>query len=169
MEMHLVHKNLNKEDSLNENLVIGILFDYKDNKENKFLNDINLAKEKKINDASIVDLINKNDAFYYYKGSLTTIPCTENVNWIVFKDIKSMSFEQFNKFKNWVEKSNMDYYGVGYGNARGPKRLNGRKIYLENFNEEIQSNSKYWFSIFPITTFLMYPIIIFYFHQSIKK
>ena len=169
MEMHLVHKNLNKEDSLNENLVIGILFDYKENIENKFLNDINLAEEKKIKDASIVDLINKNDAFYYYKGSLTTIPCTENVNWIVFKDIKTMSFEQFNKFKNWVEKSNMDYYGVGYGNARGPKRLNGRKIYLENFNEEMQSNSKYWFSIFPITTFLMYPIIIYYFHLSFKK
>ena len=169
MEMHLVHKNLNKEDSLNENLVIGILFDYKENIENKFLNDINLAEEKKIKDASIIDLINKNDAFYYYKGSLTTIPCTENVNWIVFKDIKSMSFEQFNKFKNWVEKSNMDYYGVGYGNARGPKSLNGRKIYLENFNEEMQSNSKYWFSIFPIATFLMYPIIIYYFHLSIKK
>jgi carbonic anhydrase len=169
MEMHLVHKNLNKEDSLNENLVIGILFDYKENIENKFLNDINLAEEKKIKDASIIDLINKNDAFYYYKGSLTTIPCTENVNWIVFKDIKSMSFEQFNKFKNWVEKSNMDYYGVGYGNSRGPKSLNGRKIYLENFNEEMQSNSKYWFSIFPITTFLMYPIIIYYFHLSIKK
>ena len=169
MEMHLVHKNLNKEDSLNENLVIGILFDYKENIENKFLNDINLAEEKKIKDASIIDLINKNDAFYYYKGSLTTIPCTENVNWIVFKDIKSMSFEQFNKFKNWVEKSNMDYYGVGYGNARGPKSLNGRKIYLENFNEEMQSNSKYWFSIFPITTFLMYPIIIYYFHLSSKK
>ena len=169
MEMHLVHKNLNKEDSLNENLVIGILFDYKENIENKFLNDINLAEEKKIKDASIIDLINKNDAFYYYKGSLTTIPCTENVNWIVFKDIKIMSFEQFNKFRNWVEKSNMDYYGVGYGNARGPKSLNGRKIYLENFNEEMQSNSKYWFSIFPITTFLMYPIIIYYFHLSIKK
>ena len=169
MEMHLVHKNLNKEDSLNENLVIGILFDYKENIENKFLNDINLAEEKKIKDASIIDLINKNDAFYYYKGSLTTIPCTENVNWIVFKDIKSMSFEQFNKFKNWVEKSNMDYYGVGYGNARGPKSLNGRKIYLENFNEEMQSNSKYWFSIFPITTFLMYLIIIYYFHLSTKK
>jgi carbonic anhydrase len=169
MEMHLVHKNLNKEGSLNENLVIGILFDYKENIENKFLNDINLAEEKKIKDASIIDLINKNDAFYYYKGSLTTIPCTENVNWIVFKDIKIMSFEQFNKFKNWVEKSNMDYYGVGYGNARGPKSLNGRKIYLENFNEEMQSNSKYWFSIFPITTFLMYPIIIYYFRLSIKK
>ena len=41
MELHLVHKNLNKEDSLNENLVIGILFDYKDDIENKFLKDIN--------------------------------------------------------------------------------------------------------------------------------
>ena len=169
MEMHLVHKNLNKEDSLNENLVIAILFDYKDDKENKFLNDINLAKEKKINDASIVDLINKNDPFYYYKGSTTTIPCSENVNWIVFKNIRSMSFEQFNKFKNWVENSNINYYGTGYGNARGPKKLNGRKIYLENFEEEMQSNSKYWFSILPITTSLMYPVLIYFFHISIKN
>ena len=169
MEMHLVHKNLNKDDSLNENLVIAILFDYKDDKENKFLNDIKKKKKKKINDASIMDLINKNDAFYYYKGSTTTIPCSENVNWIVFKDIRSMSFEQFNKFKNWVEKSNPSYYGVGYGNARGPKKLNGRKVYIENFEEEITSNGKYWFSILPITTFLIYPIFIFYYHSSIKK
>ena len=169
MEMHLVHKNLNKDDSLNENLVIAILFDYKDDKENKFLNDINLSKEKKINDASIMDLINKNDAFYYYKGSTTTIPCSENVNWIVFKNIRSMSFEQFNKFKNWVENSNINYYGTGYGNARGPKKLNGRKIYLENFEEEMQSNSKYWFSILPITTSLMYPVLIYFFHISIKN
>jgi len=169
MELHIVHKNINKEDKVNENLVIAILFDYNNNKENNFLKEINLAEEKKINGASILDLINKQDAFYYYKGSLTTVPCTENVNWIVFKDIKRMSFEQFNEFKNWVEKSNMNYYGRGYGNARGPKRLNGRKIYAENFKEELASNSKYWFCIFPITTFLMYPILIFYYHISIKK
>lgn len=169
MELHLVHKNLKKDDSLNENLVIAILFDYKNDIENKFLNDIHLAEEKKINDASITDLINKNEPFYYYKGSLTTVPCTENVNWIVFKDIRSMSFEQFDEFKNWIENSNKNYYGVGYGNARGPKSLNGRKIYLENYKEETESNGKYWFSILPISTFLMYPIIIFYFHLSIKK
>ena len=168
MELHIVHKNLNKEDKENANLVIAILFDYKEDKENIFLKAINLAEEKKINGASILDLINKNDAFYYYKGSLTTIPCTENVNWIVFKDIKSMSFEQFNKFKNWVEKSNIAYYGVGYGNARGPKRLNGRKIYVENFKEQMATDGKYWFCALPITTFLMYPILIFYYHISIK-
>jgi len=169
MELHIVHKNLNKEDKENANLVIAILFDYKEDKGNIFLKAINLAEEKKINGASIIDLINKNDAFYYYKGSLTTVPCTENVNWIVFKDIKSMSFEQFNKFKNWVEKSNMAYYGVGYGNARGPKRLNGRKIYVENFKEQMATDGKYWFCALPITTFLMYPILIFYYHISIKK
>jgi carbonic anhydrase len=169
MELHIVHKNLNKEDKENANLVIAILFDYKEDKENIFLKAINLAEEKKINGASIIDLINKNDAFYYYKGSLTTVPCTENVNWIVFKDIKSMSFEQFNKFKNWVEKSNMAYYGVGYGNARGPKRLNGRKIYVENFKEQMATDGKYWFCALPIATFLMYPILIFYYHISIKK
>jgi carbonic anhydrase len=170
MELHIVHKNMNKKDLINENLVIGILFDYKNDKENQFLKKINLGEEKKINDASILDLINKKDSFYYYKGSLTTIPCTENVNWIIFKDIKNMSYQQFIKFKNWIENSNLKYYGVGYGNARGPKRLNGRKIYLENYDRDnINSTGKYWFSIFPITTFLLYPLLIFYYHMQFKN
>ena len=170
MEMHLVHKNMNKNDLGNENLVISILFDYEEDKENKFLKKINLAEEKKINDASLLDLINKKEPFYYYKGSLTTVPCTENVNWIVFKNIKSMSFEQFNKFKKWVENSNLKYYGTGYGNARGPKRLNGRKIYVENYDEINGSSSgKYWFSVLPITTLLLYPLLIFYFHLQYKN
>ena len=132
MELHLVHKNMNKSDTSNENLVIGILFDYKDDKENKFLKDVNLAENKEINNASILDLINKEDIFYYYKGSLTTIPCTENVNWIVFNDVKTMSYEQYYNFKNWVEVCNPPYYGNGYGNARGPKNISERLIYVEN-------------------------------------
>ena len=133
---------------------------YKDNIENKFLKDINLAEEKKINDASIVDLINKNDAFYYYKGSLTTVPCTENVNWIVFKDIKAMSYEQYKVFKNWVEISNPEHYGVGYGNARGPKPLNNRTIYLEN--EEGLESSKGNFLVITIVSFWIYLMFILY-------
>ena len=133
MEMHMVHKNTNKKDKENENLVIGVFFDYKNNIENKFLNDMNLSTEKSIKGASITNLINKDEEFYYYKGSLTTVPCTENVNWIVFKNSKDMSYNQFKRFKSWIEKSDMKYYGNGYGNARGPKRLSGRKIYLENY------------------------------------
>ena len=169
MEMHMVHKNMNKNDKQNENLVLGVLFDYKDDKNNKFLDDMNLAYEKKINGASIQSLINQNDEYYYYKGSLTTVPCTENVNWIVFKKIKHMSFNQFNRFKKWIENSNKDYYGTGYGNARGPKRLNGRKIFLENYSSGESSSWKYVFAIFPITTFLLYPIYIFVYHTQIKS
>ena len=163
MELHLVHKNLNKDDHENENLVIGILFDYIDGKENKFLKDINLADETKIKSASILNLINKDDTFYYYKGSLTTVPCTENVNWIVFKDVRSMSYNQFKKFKEWVESSNSTSYGVGYGNARGPKRLSNRKIYIENYYENIPNNKngECWLSFLPLATLLLYSIFLF--------
>ena len=136
MEMHIIHKNTNKNDKKNENLIIGVLFDYIDDKESKFLNDINLSNEKKIKEASLTNLIHKDDEYYYYKGSLTTVPCTENVNWIVFKNIKHMSYNQFKKLKKRIENSDMKYYLVGYGNARGPKKLNGRKIYLENHHIE---------------------------------
>ena len=169
MEMHIVHKNMKKDDKLNENLVIGILFDYNNDEENKFLENMNLSSEKKIKDASILNLINKNDEYYYYKGSLTTVPCTENVNWIVFKKIRHMSFNQFNKFRKWVENSNINYYGTGYGNARGPKRLNGRKIFLENFNYEESSFGRYILVILPIVTFLLYPVNIFFYHLYLKN
>ena len=169
MELHFVHKNMNKNDKQNENLVIAVLFDYNFGEDNKFLNDINLSYEKKINDASILSLIDKNDEYYYYKGSLTTVPCTENVNWIVFKKTRYMSYNQFIKFKKWIENSDMKYYGTGYGNARGPKRLSGRKIYLENLHFEESSFGRYLLVILPIVTLLLYPINIFFYHIYLKN
>ena len=169
MEMHMVHKNMNKNDKQNENLVIGVLFDYKNDINNNFLDEMNLSTEKQINDALITDIINKNDEYYYYKGSLTTVPCTENVNWIVFKKVRDMSFNQFNKFRKWIENSDMKYYGTGYGNARGPKRINGRRIYLENHHFEESSTWKYILAVFPIITFLLFPLNIFYYHLYIKS
>ena len=122
-----------------------------------------MADETKIKSASILNLINKDDTFYYYKGSLTTVPCTENVNWIVFKDVRSMSYNQFKKFKEWVESSNSTSYGVGYGNARGPKRLSNRKIYIENYYENIPNNKngECWLSFLPLATLLLYSILLF--------
>lgn len=143
MEMHIVHKNMDPNDKDNANLVVGVLFDYNSEYEdNQFLNDINLSDEKEIKNASFLSLINKDDEFYYYKGSLTTVPCTENVNWIVFKDIKRMSYGQFDKFRKWIENSDTKYYGRGYGNARGPKNLSNRKIYLENSKTKLSSKLK---------------------------
>ena len=170
MEMHMVHKNLNISDKENENLVIGIFFDYQHNIHNDFLDKMQLSTEKIIKNADIKKLIHENEPFYYYKGSLTTVPCTENVNWIVYKEVKHMSFSQFNSFSQWVENSNQQYYGTGYGNARGPKNLNGRKVYLENFHgvveEEItEAGTGFMGKIMcalPFVTFLLYPIAIYF-------
>ena len=65
-----------------------------------------------------------------FKGASTTVPCTENINLIVIKNIKHMSYNQFKKFKRWIWNNDKKYYMVEYGNARGPKRLSQRKIYL---------------------------------------
>ena len=43
-----------------------------------------------------------------------------------------MTYTQFETIKNWIEGSNKFYYSTGYGNARGIKSLNGRKIYYES-------------------------------------
>ncbi len=160
MEMHLVHQNNNETDEENKYLVLGILFDYADDKENKFLKDINLASQLLIKEADISDLIKKDDTFYYYKGSLTTEPCNETVNWIVFKDIKAMSYGQYNHFKEWVENSSTTFYGVGYGNARGPKPLNNRTIFLEN--EKGLESSKDNFLVITIVSLWIYLMLILY-------
>lgn len=58
--------------------------------------------------------------FYSYNGSLTTPPCTEGVNWIVFKEPIILSLEEVQKLK-----SNMPL-----DNFRGEQPLNGRLVYL---------------------------------------
>ena len=169
MEMHMVHKNLNISDKENENLVIGVFFDYKHNIQNEFLNKMQLSTEKNIQNADIKQLIHEHEPYYYYKGSLTTVPCTENVNWIVYKDVKHMSFNQFNSFSKWIENSNPEFYGTGYGNARGVKNLNGRKVYLENFHgvvekEVTEAGTGFMgkmLCVLPFVTFLLYPISIY--------
>ena len=48
-------------------------------------------------DLSSLFLENKN--YYSYRGSLTTPPCTENINWIVFKQPFILSVEEVLKLK----------------------------------------------------------------------
>ena len=63
-------------------------------------------------------------------------------------------FAKNRTIKEWVESSNSTYYGVGYGNARGPKRLSNRKIYIENYYENIPNNKngECWLSFLPLAT-----------------
>jgi len=60
--------------------------------------------------------------FYSYMGSLTTPPCTENVNWIIFKRPVILSVEEVIKLKD----------AMPLNNYRGEQPLNDRFVYLNS-------------------------------------
>ena len=131
IEMHIVHKNENesKTEETNQHLVLGYIFKI-GSIENAFLEEIGLGTGKDVENVHVENIVKKNEALYYYKGGLTTPPCTENVNWVVFKDIKTMSENQFNRFKAFVESVNKEYAKIG--NNRHIFSLNGRKIFISD-------------------------------------
>ena len=100
MEIHLVHQN-----ERGELAVLGIFC--KTGKENLTLKPIwdampsKKKAETKIAGVKITisDLLPKSKETYRYFGSLTTPPCLEVVNWIVFKEPMEVSQEQIDRFK----------------------------------------------------------------------
>lgn len=84
MEMHLLHK-----DKQNHLLVLSVLF--KEKKENLALKNIvqnipnNINEPKALTELNVADLLPKKQGYYAFSGSLTTPPCTDNVQWIVLK------------------------------------------------------------------------------------
>lgn len=75
----------------------------------------NTGKSIKINPKELLpeDL----NHYYHYKGSFTTPPCTEQVQWYIFKDTVSISKEQLKELRK--------YYT---NNERPVQAINGRKI-----------------------------------------
>ena len=57
--------------------------------------------------------------FYSYSGSLTTPPCTENVNWVIFKEPIIISLDEVLKLKN----------NMPLNNYRNEQPVNDRIIY----------------------------------------
>ncbi len=117
MEVHLVQKNNDKDFA-----VIGVMF--KEGKENpllkKYLDKFPTEKGTyKADESFDLNLLLPSDkSYYYYKGSLTTPPCSEIVSWYVMKEPVEASKEQIKKFA-----------AILHNNYRPVQPLNGRKIY----------------------------------------
>ncbi len=103
MEVHLVHQNakgnlavisvLLKRGRLNPTLQ-KVLDNVSGN-----INEVNAVQDVSVNAA---DLLPRNHQVFYYSGSLTTPPCSENVNWFVMKTPMEVSDNQVNRFTQLI-------------------------------------------------------------------
>ena len=119
MEMHLVHKN---EES--ELAVVGVMM--KKGQESKLIQvlwdniDPEVGKENVVEGIAVnaTGLLPKDMSAYHYFGSLTTPPCSQNVNWTVLKTPIEASEAQIEKFKTIM----------GVGNNRPVQPINYRFV-----------------------------------------
>ena len=118
LEGHFVYKTDNGKIT-----VISVLYNYGD--ENQALKQIwdkmpqAANTETELSQAiSLDDFYPEDKDYYNFEGSLTTPPCTEGVNWIVFKNQETVSKEQVEKFTQTL----------GFENNRPIQDTNGRQI-----------------------------------------
>ncbi len=119
LEIHMVHKNKDGKFA-----VVSIMAqeDKKSNETFEFL-DKYLPKKandtvKVNNDFNINKVLPQNRSFYTYTGSLTTPPCTESVQWFIFKTPIEVSIKMITDLKKIMPLNNF----------RNVQELNGRKI-----------------------------------------
>jgi carbonic anhydrase len=95
--------------------VVAVMFEV--GEENPNLEKILNAKGKgiKVNPSDLLPA--DTEHYYHYKGSFTTPPCTEQVQWYIFKDTVNISKEQLNKLRKYYK-----------NNERPVQPLNHRKV-----------------------------------------
>jgi carbonic anhydrase len=126
IEIHFVHKS--NTDKLSVISILGeegkenLLFDFLES----FLPLIEGNSKEIHQPIDLTSLIPESQDFYSYSGSLTTPPCSENVNWIVMKQTIFLSENQVQILKE----------STPLNNYRNEQALNGRSVYLNIVNNQ---------------------------------
>jgi len=136
VEMHIVHTLI--PDHFDEGVkrsiaVIGIFFEIDDSfPPNAFIDSLcldNVGVEISIIPQQLLGKI-QNPEFFAYKGSLTTPPCSEIVNWYVLVEPLKITSEQHNLFASrWIADAK---FSGGHGNNRVVQPLSGREVFRGN-------------------------------------
>lgn len=120
LEVHLVHKN--EKGNLT---VLAVLIQAGD--EHKTLSQImrNLPKNERetfiVNDFDVSTIIPTKKAQYHYTGSLTTPPCSEEVQWIIMESPIELSEQEITTFKQLFK-----------SNRRPVQPLHDRTVYIDS-------------------------------------
>lgn len=95
IEIQFMHKN-----KLQEVLIIGVLVKIGKSNDNldKLFNSLNLTISTKTPAIDLAELLPAEKEYFYYMGSLTYPPCSENVRWVVFREAISTSKENIEAF-----------------------------------------------------------------------
>ena len=121
LEMHLVHKDLRKGTI---NAVLGFMFK-NTGKFNPFIQKAIDALEKPV-EIDFGDLVKDNPQFYFYHGSLTTPPCSENILWFLTSKVLEMDEKQLKFFTSrWTDNPG---FADGCGNNREVQPSFGRPV-----------------------------------------
>ena len=79
------------------------------------------GEEREINKAfDLSRIFPENKTYYSYGGSLTTPPCSETVQWVIFKNPIVISLEEVLKLKD----------NMPLENYRNEQPINNRLVYL---------------------------------------
>lgn len=102
-ELHLVHKS-----KLNELAVVGIVLEIGNGKELDHIFDLipGQFNTAHIDNLHLEKFISSSNSHFYYEGSLTTPPCSENVKWVVLDKHLKVNKDQLTKFKAYYLDNN---------------------------------------------------------------
>lgn len=133
LEMHIVHELMDgpSHQTYKEQLaVVGIILKISE-ESHPFVAKLraeDFGEIEKINFSEMFDTLNgQGRGFYHYKGSLTTPPCTDIVNWNVYSEVLPITKKDLNGFVNaWHD------HNCGHGNFRNCQPLYGRRV-VRNF------------------------------------
>jgi carbonic anhydrase len=133
LEMHIVHELIDgpSYETYKEQLaVVGIILRVAE-ESHPFVQKLraeDLGNIETINFAEMFGTLNgKGHGFYHYKGSLTTPPCTDIVNWNVYSEVLPISKQHLKHFVEcWHD------HNCGHHNFRECQPLYGRRV-VRNF------------------------------------
>jgi carbonic anhydrase len=133
LEMHIVHELVDgpDKDNYREQLaVVGIILKASE-ESHPFVQKLRAEDLGDIDNINFKELFGTlsgvGKGFYHYKGSLTTPPCTDIVNWNVYSEVLPISSQHLKHFVGcWHD------HNHGHGNFRECQPLHGRKV-VRNF------------------------------------